>query len=940
MGRRTELDELLGLQDRARLVTLVGPGGCGKTRLALELVRPGAAPKAWVELAAVDHDDGVATAFLDALGERDDPRREPVDQIVDSIDGLDAVDPIDDVAHGAAVFVLLVDNAEHLVEPVARLVDAVLARVAGLRVVVTSREPLGIAGEAVYRVPPMGHPAHGEPSDRPGARDAVELFVDRASLSRPELDLDASMLDTVDEICRRLDGLPLGIELAAARLDLLSPERIRDGLQDRFRLLVSGNRAALPRHRTLEASVAWSYSLLGAGEHHLLDRLAVFRGSFDSAAAHAVASGAVDADRVDDLLGRLVTKSLVVAEPRASGTRFRLLDTIEAYAARQLSERGEVGVALDQLADHVARCSAPWDRDLTGDEQVRLLGALAHDEGMVRVALDHLATSARAGNVDAADLLWDIVGRLTFFWLSAGRFRDARSWFAAAEGVPASDPRLELPARWGASHLATYAGDFEAAITGATATCRLAGELGDDRYAGRSLDTLGSIESYLDPDAAIATLKEAIELAERANDRWGLADARQVLAFTHVIRHDNQRAIAELDAARPIAIELDHPLLLAWDEIGRATVAIACGRPTDAATAIESSRRQVARTQDPNLSALLVGLEATDALLRGAGVEWITALRGTRRRGERTEAGLTLPVVITDLLLVLIDQGDATGAQAIVDADVDLIAAFAPAFAARLQGIATAAAVLAGEVDEVTRRADLTLQAIDALTNPNSRAVAAPALALAHLEQGDFGAAEAEAATALDQLTELDLRPARIDAVEVLALAIAARGDCSTARWLSAVSHCERGRLGIVRTELQQLTAGRIADAVGTARSPADANGSEDDRVADQTPGADEDRRPADATIEDAIAYLRRSRGQRRRPSIGWPSLTPTELQVIEAVAAGCTNAQAADRLFVSPSTIKTHLAHIYRKLHVANRTALVAAHAAEARAAGPATTG
>lgn len=494
-----------------------------------------------------------------------------------------------------------------------------------------------------------------------------------------------------------------------------------------------------------------------------------------------------------------------------------------------------------------------------------------------------------------------------------------------------------LNARWGASHLATYAGDFEAAIAGATATCQLAGELGDDRYAGRSLDTLGSIECYLDPVAAIATLEQAIQLAERAGDRWGLTDARQVLAFTHLIRHDHQRAIAELDAARPLAVELDHPLLLAWDGIGRATVAIACGRRADAAAAIESSRKQVARTQDPNLSALLVGIEATDALQRGAGPEWTTALRDSRRRGERTEAGLTLPVVITDLLLVLVDQGDANGARAIVDADVDLMAAFAPAFAARLQGIATAAAVLDGDVDEAVRRADLTRQATDALANPNSRAVAASTLALAHLERGDPGAAEAEAAAALDRLTQLDLRPARIDAVEVLALAVAARGDRSTARWLAAVSRRERDRLGIVRTELQQPTAGRLADALGAARSPAAGNGSGDLGVADQAP--DEDRRPTDATLEDAIAYVRRSRGQRRRPSIGWASLTPTELQVVEAVAAGCTNTQAAERLFVSPSTIKTHLAHIYRKLDVPNRAAL-AAHAAAASAAGPTTVG
>lgn len=905
VGRRAELDDLAALVDRDRLVTVVGPGGCGKTRLALELVRPRAAV-VLVELAAVRNRVGVATAILDALGQRDDPHRDPVEQIGDALGDLGPTD---------GPMILVVDNAEHVLDAVTDLIDVVLARLPELRVVVTSREPLGVVGEAIYRVPPMGIPVDaGSAADR-RTSDAVELFVDRAALARPGLVLDDAALAAVGEICRRLDGLPLGIELAASRVELLAPERILDGLQDRFRLLVSGNRAALARHRTLEASVAWSYSLLGADERHLLDHLSAFRGSFDEGAVRVVARGVVDADRATELLHRLAAKSLVVVEPLADTTRYRLLETIADYASNALAERGEIDDAIDRVVEHVVTRTAPWDGDLPGREHVLRLRQLGDDEGNVRVALDRLTTRAASGDGEAADRLWITIGRLTFFWLSAGRFREARARFAAAETMSATDPRLELAARWGACHLATYSGDFDVAIAGATTTHALAVALGDDRYAGRSLDTLGSISCYLDPVSAIATLEQSIELAARCDDRWGLTDARQVLAFTHLMRHDHAAALAELDAAKPVAVELDHPLLLAWDAIGRGTVAVASGRRLEAATAIEASRQQVARTDDPNLAALLLGLEATLALLDGYGGRWADHLHDARRRGERTEAGLSLPVVIIDLLLVLLDDGDCEAAQTVVDHDVDTIAAFAPAFAARVHGIASAVALRRGDLTEASRRGDAARVAFETMANPSGRAVVAPVLALVHLGLGDAGAAEAEVSAALDRLVALDLRPTIVDAVEVLALSVAARGDTATAQWLAAVARHERERLGLVHTELWCLTAPALHELATTTDSVQPTNGT-----------VPTERRPAEASIEEALAFVRRSRGKRRRPSIGWASLTPTELRVIGFVAAGCTNAQAAERLFISPATVKSHLAHIFRKLDITNRAALVTA--------------
>jgi predicted ATPase len=328
IGRDRELAEVRGLDASCRLVTLTGAGGAGKTRLGLQAAAElldGTGDGVWlVELAAVWDSDAVASAISAALGLAGLPGKPALAGLLEAL---------------AFQHVLIVlDNCEHLIDACAKTVDAILRRCPGVYLLATSREPLGIGGETIYRVPSLSLPGPDD-GDPAGSGDAVALFVQRAKEQGVDLSADTQTVLLLDSICRRLDGLPLAIELAAARLRSISLNGLRDRLDQRFRLLTGGSRAALERQQTLRATVDWSYSLLNGPEQSLLRRLSVFAEGFDLDASEAVC-GAGHLD-VTDLLGSLVDKSLVMAEPAGGALRYRLLETIRQFAAERLVEAGE-----------------------------------------------------------------------------------------------------------------------------------------------------------------------------------------------------------------------------------------------------------------------------------------------------------------------------------------------------------------------------------------------------------------------------------------------------------------------------------------------------------------------------------------------------------------------------------------------------------------------
>lgn len=330
VGREAELAELGQAFKAARLVTLTGAGGCGKTRLALHAVAEVAERHPdgawWIELAPVSAGEFMPYVVARTFGLVEEPGRPVVDTLSEQLAGLDAL--------------VVLDNCEHLLEPCTRLVDALLRAAPALRFVTTSREPLGVPGELTWRVPSLDEEA------------GVRLFVERAALVRPGFTAEGGDATVVAQICRRLDGLPLAIELAAARARMMPPAGIAAALDDRFRLLTGGGMTMLPRQQTLETSVAWSYDLLDDAERALLRRLSVFAGGFTRDAAESVCADEIlDRYAVLDVLSHLVDKSLVHADVDQAEGRYGLLETIRVFARSRLMSAGESSMIQERHRD-------------------------------------------------------------------------------------------------------------------------------------------------------------------------------------------------------------------------------------------------------------------------------------------------------------------------------------------------------------------------------------------------------------------------------------------------------------------------------------------------------------------------------------------------------------------------------------------------------------
>lgn len=358
IGRERELIELKHRLADARLVTVIGAGGLGKTRLALQAANEVAGAYrdgvAFVDLARIDDPARVPSAVAQALGVRDTPGRSLLDALTGHLRRRECL--------------LVVDNCEHLLDPAAATIDALLAAAPGLSVVATSREALGLPGEQAYPLAPLALPGGaGDDEDEAYRSEAVQLFLDRARLRRPDYTLADGPSATIVQLCRRLDGIPLALELAAGRLPSLGATQIVARLDDRLRLLTAGSRTALPRQQTLRATLDWSHDMLPEPERALFRRLAVFPGSFALEAAVAVAAGdGQDELGVIELLSRLVARSLVIADFTPQGARYRLLETTRAYALERLAAADEVAAMrrrhATQVATLVARAHDDWLR--------------------------------------------------------------------------------------------------------------------------------------------------------------------------------------------------------------------------------------------------------------------------------------------------------------------------------------------------------------------------------------------------------------------------------------------------------------------------------------------------------------------------------------------------------------------------------------------------
>lgn len=668
VGREADLDRALTGIGSHRLTTLLGAGGCGKTRLATEvgrrlLAEDGTLAVWLVELASVTTPDGIVPAVLGALGVRDARVTERSER-----PPVDARDRLLDRLRDSRC-VLIVDNCEHLIQPVAELVDDILAAAPQVRVLATSRELLGLTGELLCALAPLSLPpaevALREAADHP----AVRLWLDRASSVQPEFVLDASTLPAVITIVRRLDGLPLAIELAAARLRVLPASEIADRLSDRFRLLTGGNRTSMPRHRTLRAVVEWSWDLLGPAERLLAERLSVFPGGADTTGVAAVcADHTVPADGVEELLGSLVDKSLVQAEPWADptggGVRFRMLETIREYGIERLDERGELADLRLAHAEHYARMAVALEPLVRSREQRRALTRLELDRDNLTTSIRYLLDSGHG------DRGLTMVLALAWYWSMLDNTTELVSW---ARPLLAANTDRDLPdlayARAAvvlSEHAESGDGErpsWEEMREQLAATAVELARLPPPPFPG--LEVLRCmVAAFADQSGVAETMsKHALE----GPDPWLRAALRASLASLYENNGELDRMRSEVMLAYEGFRDLGDRWGLSRTLIARGQLAVLDGRLEDAIGDFLAARQQLQELGSSDEDAYL-GVRLADALIRcgdlaGARAE-VAVLAAGGSGGLDSEREL---FATTAMIMIEWYAGDTTRARELAD---------------------------------------------------------------------------------------------------------------------------------------------------------------------------------------------------------------------------------------------------------------------------------
>ncbi|TXS57798.1 helix-turn-helix domain-containing protein [Streptomyces sp. t39] len=680
VGREKELRQMAGHLTRSRLVTVVGPGGAGKTRLSIEAATRDRAHERgrvrFVPLAGVSAPDQLADAVLGALSSTDG-------RLYDAGQG-ERTTPVERMASlfGSGDALLLLDNCEHLVEAAADLAAALLDRLPELRILATSREALAITGESLCHLGPLGVPTGSPEPDEAAQSPAVRLFVDRAAGVRPGFTLDDSTLEPVVEICRRLDGIPLALELAAAKLRSMSVDQIESRLDDRFRLLASGSRTALPRQRTLLALVEWSWDLLDEPERVLARRLSVFPGGATVPALEAVcADPSLPAADIPYVLDALVEKSLVTLDDGAGGPRYRMLETVRAYAARQLAANESAEAVVRRFAAYFLALAEEHEPRLRTREQLHAIEVFDAEHDNLVLALRSVADTRDEG------LAARFAGAMFWYWGIRGMSSRLDTHLAEAGGHPAHAPRSaaegngERPSADGES--ATAREFHPAALLLRMSRLSFpAGVPGPDGTEGadplRSPDPWVRASAHLARDFALTeqgdlvtgagSRAEALRCFEEVGDRWGLVMSLLPVGRDHSLRGEYPRAIATFERIVALSSELGTEDYLYLSKTRLARERRRSGDLAGAFRDLHAAHRQARERGHLRLEAnILVGLanvhrRAGDLAQADATLDRLEALSARRPSLRQTARDLIVSTRIENRLA----EGDAVRARALL----------------------------------------------------------------------------------------------------------------------------------------------------------------------------------------------------------------------------------------------------------------------------------
>jgi predicted ATPase/class 3 adenylate cyclase/DNA-binding CsgD family transcriptional regulator/Tfp pilus assembly protein PilF len=874
IGREREIADVVKGLSSARLLTLTGPGGSGKTRLAMEVARRALdsyPDGAWlVELAALTDPALVAPEVATVLGVREQPESSLTDLLAEYL--------------ASRKLLLILDNCEHLIRPCAALASTLLQRCPDLRILATSRQVFNITGETIYRVPtlPFPDPSHLPSLDTLGEYESIQLFVDRARLKRAGFEITRDNALHISQICYHLDGLPLAIELAAARIPVLSVADIVERLDQRFRLLTGGMRASmppLPRHQTLRAAIDWSYDLLSPPAQALLRVLSVLVGSFTFEAVEALRSKEEGEYETLDLLSEVADGSLLVVEERDGETRYRLLDTIRHYAEGRADAEDDVSALRKRHMEWFLSFADAAVPHLRGPEQHLWLRRLEREHDNLRSALDW----SRIPESGAEEAHLNLARALSWFWFVRGHWVEGRIWLEEALALTSASTPALVPVVadicYGAGLIVRSQGDYPQAIAYFEKAMTLYREAGKEKGVANCLINLGIIATNQgNYDEATRILEESVAIMRKLEDKAGAAIAMNNLANLYSDRGDYAQARDYYAECAEVQREAGN-LLMVGITLCNVGYMTRCLGDYEAARRIIGESLEVKRSLDDKM-------EIASSLHKLAELEW--CLRNYEEARRICEEGFAL----------LEGTGDREVTALLYNT--------------------------AGEIDRQEGKLDEARASFEkSLATTREKWIVPDSLYhLGHVAQlgGDFERARQY----LDESLEANLV---IEAKRGIAECLACAGRAVLDRGYPEESARLFG------------AAARLFEVTGYKRHPDD---EESTRQAEEAARARLDKwvwsgawgegqalSPQDAahlgTAALALAAQAPStkKGAERPAKRKYPNdLTEREVEVLRLLAIGLTDAQIAERLFLSSNTVHAHLGSVYNKLNVKTRLA------------------
>ena len=886
VGRLDDLAGVAGLLGEHRLVTLTGAPGVGKSRVAYEVAVQSAREvncgPYWVDLADAAGSAELHRSVGDALG----------------VDGGRALPDAAREVLGTRWALLVLDNTDHVIRECGNIVRSSLAVCPGLRVVVTSRERLDVVGEAVWPILPLPVPD----GDAGYAESAVELFAERARAVRPGFVLDEVTIPIVVEICRRLDGLPLAIELAAGRAAVLSPAQILAGLDDHARLLRAGPRTGSVRHRSMETALSWSTDHLGRPEQVLLRRLAVFRAGYTLEAAEAVcAFSDLDPGNLLDALDQLVTRSLVDVDTSGDRARYRLLEVVRHHALGQLRKTDEAPELTGRYADWCVGFAERAELGLAGPDEARWLRRLDAERGNLDGALDW---SIRRGRAETAVRLAAALA-LSF---RSSRVEEGKLLLYQLVGLSRTvEPRFQARLLWGLGMLAAVEGRFAAAVAPLRDALALAQDADDRQTGGRTLLLLANCALVLDgPTAALPVARQSLAVA-RDDDPWCAARALAVCGWAAYLDGEPGQALALAQEAVGVARRSGQlsGAVIALNVLG--FVASQVGEPALAQESLTESLE------------LNVGLDGTDS--RAISLTNLANLE--MARGQFDQAHELLDRALSEsssdgtawaVIQPLLSLGRLADARADVETAAarfsDVLAVGGAVGFESVQAVEGLSRIAAQRGDDPASARQALRHVLSSAERVGAASVMADALHDLGVLARTIGQHDRAASLhrrALRLRDEMVDRAGIAGSLEALAgVSVDQRRFAQAARLFGAAESIRRASGVPVRPSdvaRLQTDLNVLRNALGDRFVP-------EHRLGEQL------------SADEAVAAAC-SRRPSWRPSAGWGSLTNAERDVVALVAEGLTNREVGERLLISRRTVQTHLSHVFAKLGVRSRTEL-----------------